>query len=390
MSSNPHIKELLHKFILNQCNAAEMREVADYFKQNQLTEDFPTVDDVKQFLGAAPQMDIATADRIFKNIMITAEDAGPGPLKQKKINHKKYISIAASVVLLLSIGLVYQIKLNDRKPSQPLLNNNEITIQLDNGDVQVITETGQAALTDANGNVIGNQNGSKIVYDTETSIENLVFNTIRIPYGKRFQLQLSDGTVVNLNAGTTLRYPVRFIAGQERLVFLDGEAYFDVAKDKKHPFIVNAGNLNVRALGTHFNVSSYAEDELTDVVLEEGSVALYTKNQKFDALTNTLLKPGYKGSFAKKDNSIDVKFVNTDVYTSWIFGELYFRNMSFKYIAKKLERHYNVTIENHNQKLANEKFNASFKQQPIGVVLSYFNDIQRINYTIKDDKITIK
>jgi hypothetical protein len=390
MSSNPHIKELLQKFILNQCNAAEMQEVADYFEQNQLTEDFPTVDDVKQFFGTTPQMNNATADRIFKKIMITAEGARPIPLKRKKSDFKKYVGIAASVLLLLTIGLVYQIQSNDRKPNQPLLNTNEITIQLDNGDVQVLTETGQAALTDANGNVVGNQKGTKIVYDTEASIENLVFNTIRIPYGKRFQLQLSDGTVVHLNAGTTLRYPVRFTAGQDRLVFLDGEAYFDVAKDKKHPFIVNAGNLYVRALGTHFNVSSYSEDDLTDVVLEEGSVALYTKNQKFDALTNILLKPGFKGSFAKKDSIIDVKSVNTDIYTSWIYGELYFRNMSFKYIAKKLERHYNVTIENHNQKLANEKFNASFKQQPIGVVLSYFNDIQRINYTIKDDKITIK
>lgn len=390
MSNNPHLKELLHKFILNQCNATEIMEVAEYFRQNQLTEDFPTVDDIKHLLNTMPQMDAATADNIFNNIMISAEDAEPIPLNRSKINYKKYISIAASVIVLLSIGLAYQIQSSNYVEKMPILKGNEITIQLDNGDVQVLTETGQAALTDANGNIIGNQKGSKIVYDTKTSIENLVYNTIRIPYGKRFQLQLSDGTIVHLNAGTTLRYPVRFIAGQERLVFLDGEAYFDVAKDKKHPFVVNAGNLNVRALGTHFNVSSYDEDDLTDVVLEEGSVAIYTKSQKFDVLKNTVLKPGYKGSFAKIGNSINVKPVSTDVYTSWIYGELYFRNMSFKYIAKKLERHYNVTIENHNQKLAGKKFNASFKQQPIGVVLSYFNDIERINYTVTDDKITIK
>ncbi|TRW27476.1 DUF4974 domain-containing protein [Flavobacterium zepuense] len=388
MSNSPYIKILLQKFILNQCNAEEIKEVAEYFKKNQLTDDFPTVDEVKELLGNMPLMDTATAHSIFTNI--TVQNKRPISINRKRGSYKKYISIAASVVVLLTVGLVYQIRSNNHKESLPLLKGNEITIQLENGDIQVLTETGQAALTDANGNVVGNQKGSKIKYDTNTSIENLVYNTIKIPYGKRFQLQLSDGTIVHLNAGTTLRYPVRFIAGQERLVFLDGEAYFDVAKDKKHPFVVNAGNLNVRALGTHFNVSSYDDDDLTDVVLEEGSVALYTKNQKFDALKNTVLKPGYKGSFAKKDSSIDVKSVSTDVYTSWIYGELYFRNMSFKNIAKKLERHYNVTIHNQNQKLANEKFNASFKQQPIGVVLSYFNDIQRINYTIKDDTITIK
>ena len=115
--------------------------------------------------------------------------------------------------------------------------------------------------------MVGNQNGNKIVYDTETTLEKLVYNTIKIPYGKRFELQLSDGTIVHLNSGTTLKYPVKFIASGNRQVFLDGEAFFDVAKDKTHPFVVNADNLNVRVLGTHFNVSNYPEDKLTDIVL---------------------------------------------------------------------------------------------------------------------------
>jgi ferric-dicitrate binding protein FerR (iron transport regulator) len=263
-------------------------------------------------------------------------------------------------------------------------------LQLANGDVQIISAGKKSQVTDSEGNVVANHNGNKIAYDTETPLEKLVYNTIKIPYGKRFELELSDGTIVHLNSGTTLKYPVRFIAGENRQVFLDGEAFFDVTKDKKHPFIVNADNLNIRVLGTHFNVSSYPEDNLTDVVLVEGSVGLYTANEKFDANKNTVLKPGYKGSFNRKDNHIETKPVITDVYTSWMEGRLTFKNMSFNDITKKLERHYNVTIVNQNKKLANEKFYASFGDEPIEKVLSYFNDVHGINYTIKNNEILIK
>ena len=195
---------------------------------------------------------------------------------------------------------------------------------------------------------------------------------------------------MHLNAGTTLRYPVKFIAGENRQVFLDGEAFIDVAKDKKHPFIVNADALNVRVLGTHFNVSNYPEDAATDVVLVEGSVGMYRSNEEFDSTKNTILKPGFKGSFNKENTVISTKAVITDIYTSWINGGLTFRNMTFKNIITKLERRYNVIIVNKNEKLASEKFNASFSDESIEKVMSYFNDIHGINYTIKNNQILIK
>src|SRR5690606_36367432 len=120
-----------------------------------------------------------------------------------------------------------------------------------------------------------------------TNSDKLAYNTLKIPFGKKFRLQLSDGTMVHINSGSTLKYPIKFIAGENRQVYLDGEAFFDVAKDKKHPFIVNADNLNVRVLGTHFNVSNYPEDAVTDVVLVEGSVGMYRSNEEFDASKNT-------------------------------------------------------------------------------------------------------
>jgi Domain of unknown function (DUF4974)/FecR protein len=390
MQENSEIKQLLHKFIFNQCSLEESNAVVDYYRKNKLTDDFPTVEDIENLLKEnSPKMSSATADTIFSNILTVAKETETEAIRTRKIPVLKYLSIAASIAILLAVGWSYQKGFFNQK-NTAIVNSNEITLQLANGDIQVISSNKKSQVTDSEGNVIGNQNGNKIVYDTETPIEKLVYNTLKIPYGKRFELQLSDGTIVHLNSGTTLKYPVKFIAGASRQVFLDGEAFFDVTKDKKHPFVVNADHLNVRVLGTHFNVSSYPEDEITDVVLVEGSVGLYTTNETFDASKNTILKPGFKGSFNKKEGKIATKAVITDVYTSWMDGRLTFRNMSFRDIAKKLERHYNVSIDTQNKKLADEKFYASFGDEPIEKVLSYFNDIHGINYIIKNNEIIIK
>lgn len=390
MNENSEIQKLLHKFILNQCTIEETNEVVEYYRNNKLTSDFPEVEDIKSLLDEMPEMDEATADRIFSNILINAKEMEQAEIITTRNPYRKYLAIAASILVLVSIGISYQGGFFNSKKNAVINNSNEITLQLENGDIQVISADSKTQIADAEGNVVGNQNGNKIVYDTETSTEKLVYNTLKIPYGKRFELQLSDGTIVHLNSGTTLKYPVKFMAGQNRQVFLDGEAFFDVTKDKTHPFVVKADKLNVRVLGTHFNVSNYPEDNLTDVVLVEGSVGLYSAKEQFNAEKNTILKPGFKGSYSKNNNQITTKAVVTDVYTAWIKGGLTFRDMTFKDISKKLERHYNVTIVNQNTKLSDEKFNASFGDEPIAKVLSYFNEIHGINYTLKNNEVLIK
>lgn len=392
MNSNSEIKSLLQKFVLNECTPEETNEVVAYYKKNKLTDDFPSVEDIQALLGETPKMDRQTADDIFLNILSASkENETTIQIAPERSNFKKYISIAASIVVLLGVGFFYKQSLSTKPVEQKFdFKSSDIVLQLEDGQTQIISENNSAQVKDAKGNIVGNQNGDKIVYDANTGLEKVTYNIIKIPYGKKFQLQLSDGTMVHLNAGTTLKYPVKFIAGENRQVFLNGEAFFDVAKDKKHPFIVNADALNVRVLGTHFNVSNYPEDAATDVVLVEGSVGMYGLNEEFDATKNTVLKPGYKGSFNRENNAISTKAVITDIYTSWINGGLTFRNMTFKNIITKLERRYNVTIVNKNEKLANEKFNASFKEESIENVMSYFNDIHGINYTIKNNQILIK
>ncbi|QTD39157.1 DUF4974 domain-containing protein [Polaribacter batillariae] len=208
----------------------------------------------------------------------------------------------------------------------------------------------------------------------------MAYNTLNVPYGKTFELRLSDGTVVHLNAGSSITYPVEFIEGKNRQVSITGEAYVNVTKDSLHPFIVSLNDLNVRVLGTQFNVSAYPEDNVSEIVLVEGSVAMYGKKEKFNKEASVLLEPGFKGRFNKQNHGITKNKVITSTYTSWVNGKLVFRNMTFENILKKLERHYNVNIVNKNKTLSQKKFNANFGKEPLANVLNELKKYYGVQY----------
>ena len=209
------------------------------------------------------------------------------------------LKYAAVAVLLLSVGYFFYQKEAVVKTTIeiPVVTPEVITLQLANGDIQIIKEDGSTQIVDANGNVVGSQKGNQLVYTNAEANDTLLYNTIKVPYGKRFELKLSDGTNVHLNSGTSLKYPVRFIKSENRQVFLNGEAYFEVTKDPKHPFVVNSNDMNVKVLGTKFNVTSYKEDAKTYTVLVEGSVAASNKIVDNDEV---ILKPGNRAYFENK------------------------------------------------------------------------------------------
>ena len=314
--------------------------------------------------------------------------------KVYKLRFRTVMKYAAIAILFLGIGVVLQKTIFNENGTEEIITSgkDEITLKLGNGDVKIIAANGTSKVYDANGKVIGKQNGKELVYTSnDKSVSKLVYNTISIPNGKRFNITLSDGTMVYMNAGSTMTYPVQFIKSENRKIFLTGEAYFEVAHDKSHPFIVNANKLDVQVYGTKFNVSNYPEDSNTDVVLVEGSVGLSQSGMSEKSKNEVFLTPGYKGTFTKEDKTISNEKVNTLLYTSWMSGNLVFRNESFENIIKKLERHYNVDIVNNNNKLAQETFNATIEtdHESIEQVFNYFKKVYEIEYTITDNKIEI-
>lgn len=402
MSDSDNIKILLRKFATRQCSQDEIEELIVFFKKETSSNLLPTVEEVLTLLDRTVEMDVLSADQIFDEIISGRKSKKSSSFSTmgKKGFGKKYVSAAALVLGVFSIIYLYQMQtvdngnervsngLNYHSVDSLNMRSEEITLLLENGIIKVISEDGTSEVMDKNGNVVGKQRGNQLVYEVKNSPEELAYNTLTVPFGKKFELLLSDGTIAHLNAGTSLKYPVTFLPGKERQVFLNGEAFFDVANDLDHPFVINADELNIRVLGTKFNVSTYAEDDVTDVVLVEGSVGLYTESEKFDE-GSFLLKPGNKGSFNRLESTITSEIVLTSIYTSWINGELVFRNMTFENILAKLERNYNVSITNENLEMANEKFNASFRNESIEKVLEYFQSVYKLNFTIHGKEIII-
>lgn len=306
----------------------------------------------------------------------------------RKLPYWKYASAAAVFIAVLTIGYFYQQGAFHTADENMLVPTNaSITLQLEDGTIQVIDPNATKDVRDIDGNLVASQAQSQLDYSETNAMEELVYNTLKVPYGKRFDVVLSDGTIIYLNSGTELKYPVSFLSEGNREVFVEGEAYFDVTSDKARPFIVNAEALNVEVLGTEFNVLAYPEDGFTDVVLVEGSVGMYDDVSADE--TATILSPGFKGVYNKTAQSIATEKVNTSVYTAWRNGELVFRQMPLDNILKKLERHYNITIVNNNKALGQEVFNASFKDQSIEKVLGYLNSLYGIEYKIENNRIII-
>lgn len=377
-------ERLMVKFITNQASQEEIEQLTLWLKEEEnqiIFNDF-----VKTNYAIDTALNTFDSTEVRKQLSERIAKENNVFYKKRFLSYYKY---AAILIVALGGFYLYKNTSSDQGKKNVIVPRvDEIVLQLGNGTSETIDISEVKNVKDKDGNIIGRQEKNRLVYNKVFAEGALVYNILKIPYGKKFEVQLSDGTVVHLNSGTALRYPVQFVKNKKREVYLTGEAYFDVSKDKAHPFTVNTQEMNVEVLGTKFNVDSYSNNSTTDVVLVEGKVSLYKQQKTNQNLI--YLTPGLKGSTQKGQREIKTEQVNTDYYTDWVKGSLVFKNASFDDIIKKLERCYNVTFVNKNKTLGKEIFNARFDNEPIEVVLKYFSDSYAIDYNIDRDKITIK
>ncbi|MEP3371961.1 MAG: FecR domain-containing protein [Maribacter dokdonensis] len=360
-------RELLEKYLDGSISEEENNLL------NKFNEEISSANKDFNFKSESNKIDIKNF--LWENISSQSD------FKESKTYTWKILAAVAAVF----IGVIGFNFMDSKGPATFNIPENAITLELEDGSLKIIEENGAVKVTDKTGAVLGQQNGNQLVYSDDSNVEEVVFNTLTVPFGRKFELKLSDGTIAMLNAGSSLKYPVKFLKGQDRKVFISGEAYLNVAKDSAHPFIVNAGELNVRVLGTQFNISTYPEDIKTEVVLVEGSVSMSSNLGNNESINEILLEPGFKGSFGRITGELDKNQVNTDMYTSWMNGELIFRDMTFDNIIKKLERHYNVSIVNKNKGISAKRFNANFGNQPIENVLEELKFNYGLSFKIMDD-----
>ncbi len=200
------------------------------------------------------------------------------------------------------------------------------------------------------------------------------------------EIQLSDGTLVQLNYLTNFEYPDQFDQSS-RKVKLSGESYFNVAPDKTKPFIIDAGEVHVQVIGTSFNVNSRPDLDVISVVVESGKVLVYqTGNEN----NQVVLVKGDQANFNKNTNTFEKNTVIDINELSWKSGDLVFRNSKLKDVFKALERHYNVSFTAEESKILELPLTTKFNDNSLDESLSVISTIFQLEFEQRDSLIIVK
>ncbi|MGB7395639.1 MAG: FecR domain-containing protein [Pricia sp.] len=311
------------------------------------------------------------------------------------------LKYAAVIAVLLALGFLMKDTITDGffdSQNNILKNNPTVTsapekegilLKLQDGSTHEIDSESDGTVQDAQGNVIANKDRDRLTFGSDGEAENapIRYNEIFIPNGQKFKIQLSDGTWVWLNSGSKLRFPQHFAASSKsRKVFLEGEAYFDVAKNIEKPFIVNAQNINIEVLGTRFNLSAYSSDDAIATTLVEGAVNVYQTETPENSLQ---LDPSYQARFSKATQNLGKQKVDTHLYTAWMHDRLIINDLTFPEIMKKLERSHNVMFINKVPHLNNEIYQGEFNNEDIEAILNTIALSTPFTYKVEQNKITI-
>jgi ferric-dicitrate binding protein FerR (iron transport regulator) len=254
------------------------------------------------------------------------------------------IVAAASVVLALSIGLIFYLRDKAR-------DNNAIAYHNDvgpgkKGATLTLADGTKIRLSQAGTGQLASQSGVRILKNKEGNLEYLAqggeqagarqVNMLSTGKGETYELDLPDGTKVWLNAASSIRYPANFTGLAQRQVELTGEGYFEVAHDKAHPFTVKSGGQEVEVLGTHFNINSYADEAAVATTLLEGSVRVTSGGEV------TVLKPGQEA--LNSANGVTVLPADVEGVIDWKKGDFYLDDVDFRVAMRKIARWYGVEV----------------------------------------------
>ena len=226
--------------------------------------------------------------------------------------------------------------------------------------------------------------GKHLNYVKGAQTAEMQYNILRIPRGGEYTVVLQDGTAVQLNSASELRYPVQFV-GDERRVYLSGEAYFDVQRDTTRPFIVSSDGMDVRVYGTEFNVTAY-EGEPLRTVLVNGKVGMQARSSE-----EIFLHSGEMGKYHAEAQKIEVQAVNTRLYTAWKDGTFAFNNETIEQIMGRLSRWYDLNVFYANEEVKSQVFDGIIPQvNNVGDILHLIEGTATVRFELKGNTVVVK
>ena len=387
---------MLDRYLKNESNTKEKEKLDEFFEENSNSiEASKSIENVSKL-----------EDKIFNYIQFGIKEQVK---KESTLNRMPYLQIAASVlvIFLFSTTIYFYrsslasksqmpiaqgvVNIEDKQPAKNIailtLGNNSQIILDEASNGEIAQESGVSILKTDKGELI-----YKIRNSNNLSTNDLnKYNTISTPMGGKFKVILPDGSLVVLNAASTLKYPVHFDEKLRKVSFT-GEAYFEIAKledkrKKRVPFYVYSNDQIVEVLGTHFNINSYDNEEYSKTTLLEGSVKII--NEK-SAATAKILKPGQQAVIKRGDVQTKIMIADEAQALAWKDGYFLFKNTNIKDVVNELERWYNVDIKYEDEMEFENITGYISRNVKISSVLKLLQLSGIVNYEISGSKIIIK
>ena len=313
---------------------------------------------------------------------------------RKNRRMKTIIRYAAILTLPIVAASIFLLQKNDR---QAIVSISEVikpgehkaVLITGGGDRITLSDSTLSPIQEQNGMIVNVMN-NKVFYtlpeDSLCTQESPIFNTLQIPRGGEYFLTLADGTEVWLNAETEIRYPVQF-TGNKRVVYLDGEAYFTVAPDKKNPFTVVSTHASVSVLGTQFNFRAYPDEQDVQTTLVSGSVIMQSEKYK----QQVKLVPGEQGVLEKRSANLTKLEVNTYLYTAWKDGRFAFRDARLEDLFNILARWYDLSVFYQSPEAKDIRFTGDLnKTDDFKSILKIIEQNERVTFTVNQRTVFIQ
>ena len=398
MNTKTDCQNLIDKYLSNTISKVELNQLLQLVKEADANEELTAA--LKNHWESATQIEVKNKpywDNKFSTIIGAAGNALPiiEMHPQKNISRLTY-TFSTAAILLVIIGSVYIFSLNNK--TKPVINTitrtlkqdvlpggNKAFLTLSNGtNILLDSATNGLLAQQGNMNVIKLSSG-QLVYKTDAdnnAAPEVSYNTMRTPRGGQYQLTLPDSTQVWLNSASSIHFPTSF-SGIDRKVEITGEVYFEVAKNAAKPFTVNVNGMDVKVIGTHFNINAYNDDDVIKTTLLEGSV-LVTKGK-----ATLLLQPGNQ---AQLNNYGEIKLQkNADIEEAiaWKKGYFFFKNSSLQNVMRQLSRWYDVEVD-YEGVIPERNFGGELSRSlNISQILQVL-DKSKVHFKIEGKKIIVK
>ncbi|MDR6784546.1 transmembrane sensor [Pedobacter africanus] len=332
------LSELISGYLMGTLGAEEVDEVENWINSSS--------ENMQIFREVLNEKDLQEMGRQFRHIdvesdlMIVRAKLGPDPTtdRQSTGKHKlwRYGIAAAVATIIFGAGLLYF--KNQQQTSPEIAPGKQgATLTLANGKKIRLGEVSDGKLANESGVEISKLANGQLIYEIkENSAESVKINTLTTAKGETYRVRLPDGSLVYLNAASSLTYSSALNERGKRSVRLDGEGYFEVSKDKKHPFVVETRGQSIEVLGTHFNVNAYKDEPQIATTLLEGSVKVSVKGK------TQLIRPGQQ--VVNYGGRLQVNEVSLDDITDWKEGDFFLNHVDFKTAMRKIARWYDVVI----------------------------------------------